>query len=300
MRGPIRRTAGRATVTERLADITERIDNMRQLRAVVSAMRGIAAGRAQQSRALIAGIDAYTAGISQAIGEALRFLPAPARAEAREPRRGLLLFCAEQGFAGGFSDRVLEAAGLGRAQRDVPVRLMIVGTRGAALAAERGFAVAWTMAMANQIRQVPDTANRTADALYAAIAKGEIAAVDVLYSRMQADRSVRVERIALLPLALEGFRSLAAAIPPLTTLAPQLLLAQLTEEYIYARLCEAAMHSFAAENEARMQAMTQARKNVDKTLVSLVQREHHVRQEEVTAEILELAAGVEAQQGGAR
>jgi len=44
-------------MTERLADISARIDGIRQLKAVVSAMRGIAAARAQQARSQLIAVD---------------------------------------------------------------------------------------------------------------------------------------------------------------------------------------------------------------------------------------------------
>ena len=62
-------------MAERLADIVTQIQNVRQLDAVVTAMRGIAASRAQKSRSLLAGIDAYSDVISCAIGQALSLLP---------------------------------------------------------------------------------------------------------------------------------------------------------------------------------------------------------------------------------
>jgi F-type H+-transporting ATPase subunit gamma len=77
------------------------------------------------------------------------------------------------------------------------------------------------------------------------------------------------------------------------TLEPQKLLENLTAEYVYARLCEAAMYAFAAENQARMEAMSSASNNIDRTLGQLKQHANQVRQEEVTAEIVELAAGSE-------
>ena len=46
----------------------------RQLEAVVTAMRGIAASRAQQSRSPLGGIEAYTDVISRTIGRALSLL----------------------------------------------------------------------------------------------------------------------------------------------------------------------------------------------------------------------------------
>lgn len=57
-------------MAERLADIVTQTQNVRQLAAVVTAMRGIAASRAQKSRSLLAGIEAYADVVSRAIGQA--------------------------------------------------------------------------------------------------------------------------------------------------------------------------------------------------------------------------------------
>jgi F-type H+-transporting ATPase subunit gamma len=80
----------------------------------------------------------------------------------------------------------------------------------------------------------------------------------------------------------------------LITLAASVLLERLASEYVYARLCEAAVHAFAAENEARMMAMAAAKTSIESRLAGLSQREHQLRQEEITTEIIELAAGAEA------
>ena len=273
-------------MSERLADISARIDNVRQLGSVVTAMRGIAASRAQQSRNLLAGVEAYGEAISVAIGEALNFLTDPA--PARRPGTGyaLILFCAEQGFAGGLSDRMLEAA----EPIEPDTHLIVIGSRGGAIAQERGYAVSRTIAMATQSGAVPDVANLIADTLYAAIAAGTVARVGILYPRWDNGRDQRIERVALFPIDREKFRQPVAALPPLATLKPETLIERLTAEYVYARLCEAAMHAFAAENQARMETMGAASTNIDRTLDSLKQRENQVRQAEVTAEIVELSA----------
>ena len=81
-------------MAERLADVVTQIHNVRQLEAVVTAMRGIAASRAQQSRSLLAGIEAYTDVISRTIGRALSLLPPPSRLHlcAGEPSVALSCF----------------------------------------------------------------------------------------------------------------------------------------------------------------------------------------------------------------
>src|SRR5271165_599932 len=160
-------------MAERLADILTQIENVRQLEAVVTAMRGIAASRAQKGRSLLAGIDAYSETISRAIGLALNLLPPDM--ETTPPfsraRRGLILFCAEQGFAGAFSERVLDAAA-----GDIESAItLIVGTRGAAIANERGIQPAWSAPSAPHVDAIPSFANRLAEALYSYVATGRIA-----------------------------------------------------------------------------------------------------------------------------
>ena len=115
-------------MTERLAEITAHIHSVHQLGSVIGAMRAIAAARAQQSRLLLPGIRAYAGVIAQAIAQALRLLPEDhaVTGGVQSVRTGLILFTAEQGFAGALSDRMLEAARPLLSHADV----FLVGTRG--------------------------------------------------------------------------------------------------------------------------------------------------------------------------
>ncbi len=275
-------------MTERLADISARIDGIRQLGAVVNAMRGIAAARAQQARGQILAVDSYAATIALAIGQTLSLVPA-GRADGLPPpgRPALLLFCAEQGFAGAFSERVLDAVGT-----DLPAsKLFLIGTRGRAVAAERGVDIAWSSPMPSHSLGVPKLADRISEALYARIATGEIDRLDAVFSRWRPGHGVDIERRRLFPLDMSGFPHPEHAGAPLLNLAPETLLIDLTAEYVHAQLCKTTLHAFAAENEARMEAMTSARGQIERQLSALQATQRIVRQEEITAEIIELAAG---------
>ena len=70
-------------------------------------------------------------------------------------------------------------------------------------------------------------------------------------------------------------------------LAPEALLDDLTADYVLAQLCKAALHAFSAENQARMESMASAHSEIERQLG----QQRVVRQEEITAEIIELAAG---------
>jgi F-type H+-transporting ATPase subunit gamma len=91
-----------------------------------------------------------------------------------------------------------------------------------------------------------------------------------------------------LPLDEQRFRTMHDGVPPLTTLTPDVLLASLAEEYVYASLCEAAMHAFVAESEARASAMVRAHTKLQNILEELQLSEHKVRQDAITAEVLEI------------
>jgi len=285
-------------MAERLADLVAQIQNVRQLEAVVTAMRGIAASRAQKGRSLLPGIEAYARVVSTAIGEAMGLLPQQAVSSSprRQTKLGLILFCAEQGFAGAFSEHVLDAVAADLRSATT----LIIGTRGTAVANERGVKAAFSAPMVTHIDTIPAFANRLADALYREVAAGRIERADILFSRSLPGRGIIIDRHSLLPLDFGRFAKRLKRNPPLTNLEPRLLLERLASEYVFAQLCDAAMHAFEAENEARMLAMTMAKTNVEVRLSALAQRERQLRQEEVTSEIIELAAGSEAARCGRR
>ena len=281
-------------MTERLADIGARIDGIRQLGAVVNAMRGIAAARAQQARSQLVAVDGYTATIASAIGRTLSFAPSARRESAgRSTRSALVLFCAEQGFAGALSERVLDTVKTDIAMSD----LFLVGTRGAVVARERGIVPGWEAPMPSHSPGIPKLADRIADALYTRIATGDIDRLDAVFSKREPGHGISVERRRLFPFDGNAFPRSTAVDRPLLNLTSEALLDDLTADYVFAQLCHAALHAFAAENEARMEAMAAARNQIERQLSSLQATRRLIRQEEITAEIIELAAGETASRG---
>lgn len=194
---------------------------------------------------------------------------------------------AEQGFAGAFSEHVFASLG----DELAGSRLFLVGTRGATVLAERVMEPEWRGAMPSHSAGIPKLADQISEALYTGMAGGEILRLDVAFSQRDPGHTTRIRRLALLPLDLTRFPSPARASPPLHNLVPADLLAGLTAEYLHAQLCHAALHAFAAENEARMEAMAAARDQVTRQLSELHVEERLMRQEEITAEVIELAAG---------
>ena len=145
--------------------------------------------------------------------------------------------------------------------------------------------------MVAHAEEVPALASRITDALYSRLEKGQATQVTVVHAVPVPSASIEIVERALLPFDFARFKVTPRTVPPITTLPPDQLLAELAEEYVYAELCEEVMLSFAAENEARMRAMIAARSNVSRKLDELVGSFRRLRQEEITGEIIELSAG---------
>jgi len=274
-----------------LAEVAARRDSTRQLGSVISAMRAIAASRSQQARRELEAIRLYAATIGQAIDQVLGTLPAGqsmAPPAARSDGVLVVALCAEQGFAGSFNERVLDVA--------LPLaddgHLFVVGDRGLMVAGNRGRTPDWSVPMAAHTDEVSALADRISDAVYAALAaRGTADRVLLVYGSPAEGEEPAIVRRWLLPFDFGRFPArLAVGQVPLMNLPPAVLLEQLAVEYVHADLCEALKLSYAAENQARMQAMIAAHGNLERTEAALTLQFQRVRQEDITDEILELSA----------
>jgi F-type H+-transporting ATPase subunit gamma len=294
-------------MTERLSDVETRIGTVHQLAAVITAMRSIAAARSREARGQLMAIRAYAAMIATAISHALAFQseprrppPAPERARGEVATHVIIGLCTEQGFAGVFNERVLDhVRHLKDAEPRAATDLLLVGDRGLMVAEETGLAVDWSGPMIAHTGQVATLANRIVEALYERLDRGRVARVTLVHAIPGASPALEVVEKRLVPFDFGRFPLSRTAVAPLLTLSPNVLLARLVEEYVFAELCEAVMLSYAAENEARMHAMIAARNNVAGRLESLIARSRQLRQEEITNEVTELAAGALANIGSA-
>jgi len=280
-------------MTEKLGDVVARIGSVRQLSSVIAAMRGIAAARAREARERVDGVRAYAATVGSAIGQALALaedVGVPRRPRDRRDDHLVIALCAEQGFAGAFNRRVLDAAerilGANGSHRG---ELLLLGGRGLMAAEERGLEIGWSAAMVAHVDEVGALADRVTEQLYARLESGRAASVTLVHAAPSLGEIHAVER-TLAPFDFARFPRARNHAPPIITMPPPQLLGELAEEYVFAELCEAITLSLAAENEARMRAMTAAKTNVSKMLDDLIARSRQLRQEEITNEIIELAA----------
>lgn len=280
----------------RLSEIQGHIASMHELQDIVGAMRSLAGMRVQEAQRALPGIRSYADSMATGIGSALLLMPRPVMETRRDRSRRALVVCtAEHGFVGGFNERMLKAA---EAILEPPDLLFMLGSRGAALALESGREPAWTKPMASRPAGAPDAVNGLTGELYARIARGEIAQVDVMFSHYRQGFPSTIERRLLLSVDTAALASKPTRQIPLHYLQPRDLLEKLIAEYVFALLTEAAVESIASENAARFAAMESAHDNVSKKLARLREDARQARQDEITSELLDLITGAEAMRAG--
>jgi F-type H+-transporting ATPase subunit gamma len=269
---------------EELARIQSRLHSLEELDSLVGALRSMAASRAREAQEAFAGTRAYAAIVARAIAEVAplaRDWPADSRPSARI----LLVVTSENGFVGGFNNRLIDRAlGLRRPGE----RLVLVGRRGQVAAAERDVTPDLCFAMASRMGGVAALARRIAAQL------SDVTGARLVFAGYRPGAAFEIETRQVLPLEARpgaGDRPPAA---PLHHLPPEALLAELAGEYLFAAIADALMQSLASENGARLRTMDAASRNIGTKLERLQRDERVARQEKTTSDMLDVVTGAEA------
>lgn len=273
---------------EQLPRLQARIASLQELRDLFGALRALAASRVREAHTALTGIRRYVAVVEDAISEGLALLPAAGELTAfsvPSEAAAMVIVCTEHGFAGAFNERLLDRAA---ELRKPGQKLLIIGWRGAMLAAERGLAVDRRFHMATHAGGVLGVTRRVADYLAA------VSAADVVFGSYQRGTEFETESKTILPMDPALLNPSRQPAPPLHHLAPDTLLQRLLSEYLFAEITRAVMESLASENAARLRVMEAADHSIDDKLQVLRRRENVLRQEAITSELLDVVTGSEA------
>jgi len=271
-----------------IARLDARINSLEELRDLFAAIEAMAATRMQDAQSGLASTRRYAAVIETAISDAVMLgtgTPPRQRWDAGTGTSAIVVISSEQGFTGAFNRLVLERA---RAEREHDEAVIIVGRRGAAIATENGLTADVILPMATHINGVLGMARALARHVEMF---DEVRAV---YGRYRGGNQFDVSVRQVLPPDEKLFKARDKATQPLHQLPPALLVRQLIGELLLAELMLVLTESFASENAARLQIMQGADHNVGEKLEQLTQASHQVRQEQITAELLEVVAGAAA------
>jgi F-type H+-transporting ATPase subunit gamma len=270
----------------RLTETEAHIGSMTELLGIVGAMRSLAGMHLQDAQRVLPGIRRHAETAAAAIADTLLLIGgAPAQEEDRQVPGALIMCMSEHGFVGGFNEKMVEAAEQVLSGFEI---LLVLGSRGAGHALEKGLKTAWWTAMATRSSGVTGTIEELSTEIYRRLAAGEIGRVEIMFSRYEQGIVSTIERQKVLPFDESMIRAGPFRQPPLHNLDPMTLHEKLVAEYVFARLAEAAIESIASENAARFATMGSAHDNVSRKVEDLRKEAHLARQAEVTIELLDL------------
>jgi F-type H+-transporting ATPase subunit gamma len=277
---------------EQLARLKARVSNLHELQSLIRALRALAASHVQEAQSALDGVLSYVGAVEDAIAEGVGLLPEideimAGGAGARSNSHELIVVCAEHGFVGAFNERLLDRAEA-ELQASPDRSLWIVGRRGAMLAEERGLPLAGEFAMATYVGGVLAVTRRIADHMRGAVQ------ARIVYGAYRPGGNFEIEAKDILPLDPAVIVRSGRRSPPLHHLPPAVLLERLASEYLFAEITRAVMQSLASENGARLRVMEAADHNIGDKLDGLSRTERALRQEAITAELLDVITGAEA------
>jgi F-type H+-transporting ATPase subunit gamma len=174
-----------------------------------------------------------------------------------------------------------------------------VGARAAAALEHAGRQIDQTLLVPGSADQITRTVQRMLVQLDAWQADAAVVRVRLFYNRHAGRKSYQPTDVDLLPVDLERFRGLAEkpwpsrSLPTFSMPRP-VLLQRLVRQYLFVALFRACAESQASEHASRLAAMQAAQRNLDERLDEVTMTYRRARQNDITAELLDVVAGFEA------
>lgn len=292
-------------------DVKQRIDSVKNIRKITSAMQMVAAARLRRAEQRIAALRPYAGAIRRmtrqaaaAAGGEVAGNPILQEHES-ENTIGIVLVTGDRGLAGAFNSQIIRA-GL-RAAADYQaegkqVRFFAAGRRGVGSLIFRKIEPAGTYVGFSD-RPAYANAREIADKLMAEYVDGYVDRVEVFYNGYISPLTQEVRREVLLPLqratideALSEEDDEPGVSHALVEYEPDpaVILQKLIPDYVEISLFRALLESTASEHGARMTAMRSASENAAEVIEDLTLEMNRARQAEITQEIMEVVAGAES------
>ncbi len=295
-------------------DVKQRIESVKNIRKITSAMQMVAAARLRRAEQRIAALRPYAGAIRRmtrqaaaAAGGEVAGNPILQQHDKLETA-AILLITGDRGLAGAFNSQIIRA-GLAAAAdyqaEGVAVHYYAVGRRGVSSLVFRKLEPAGRYVGFTD-RPAYSDARQIAEQLMAAYIDDEVDRVELFYNGYVSPLTQEVRREVLLPLqqatiddeiaiaeeqsdGTEVHHALVDYEPD-----PDEILQSLIPDYVEISVYRALLESTASEHGARMTAMRSASENAGEVIDDLTLEMNRARQAEITQEIMEVVAGAES------
>lgn len=271
------------------------IATSRKLKEIVRTMKVLAATSIRQYAQVVAAVADYGRTIELGLKAVLRdSFPTMAY---RDGGRAAIVFGSDHGLCGRFNEAVLDFAGERIGGRQV--RLLAVGARIDLGFQARGLRAEESFFSPGSVAGMTSTVRKILEKVEDWQSEG-VEIVDLFHHRYceRGHSQYQLVEQRLLP-PLDHFSRLAREVwpgrsLPTFTMEADALLAALLRQYLFIGLYRALAESQAAEHSQRLVTMQLAEKNIGERLEELTVTYQQLRQEQITAELLEVVSGFEA------
>ncbi len=281
---------------ETLESLQRAIDASCQLKDIVRTMKVMASVSIRQYEKAVASLEHYGDTVELGLMTVIRQTGLPS-VRGRPGDRAAIVFGSDHGLCGRFNETLLDYVS-SHLRNEGTTRLLAVGGRADAGLGARGLAVEECFFVPGSVSGITLTVQQILQKIENWGHQG-VEIVDLFHHKPSGRGHYRPLLQRLLPLETGYYRHLArrkwpGPSLPVFVLDAAVLMAALLRQHLFISLYRACAESLAAEHGQRLMSMQLAEKNIVTRLERLTLTHRQLRQEQITAELLEVVSGFEA------
>ncbi|MFZ3043083.1 MAG: F0F1 ATP synthase subunit gamma, partial [Thiobacillus sp.] len=288
--------------------LSRKLETLGDLRDVTRTMKALSSSSVRQYEHAVDALGDYYRTVELGLQVVLRHLPAAPstpRSVPRPERLAAVVFGTDYGLCGRFNHVLCDHAVAHLDARGLPPEnrlLLAVGGKAAGCLEQAGQSVQECLFTPGSAEGITETVSSILLTIDAWKAEHGAEQVWLYYNRHAGKARYQPESLHLLPVDACRFRDAEKAawpskVLPTFSMDAEALLSTLVRQYLFVALFRACAESLASEHNARLVAMQAAGKNIDEAIEETRTEHRRLRQELITAEILDVVTGYEASSG---
>jgi len=269
-------------------DLEQKVKTFEDIHDIVNAMKAYAGLNIRKTEQYISTVRTFEQNVFYALAGLIVCCPVMTIPERTEGRRVLIVFGSDQGLCGPYNDRIADVVSKVLKAGDA---LFIVGRRLKSDVEQRELRIADFTESAVSVEGIMDKMETLLVKIMAVYSGADFFNLAVVFTTIIKNRAeIIIEQI--LPPDINKIRNLEFPLKkPLIYLKPETLLEKLVQEILYISVYRCYIEAIRSENWYRIRSMESASENITKNITGLEVARKYLRQEEITAEILEILGG---------
>jgi F-type H+-transporting ATPase subunit gamma len=288
-----------------LESIRSKSEGAKDLKSVVSAMKGMASSNIVQYEAAVASLAEYYHTVALGIIAYFKAEKIEAITEKKKTIKNkdalicVIVFGSDQGLVGQFNDSMAEFVSSSINHLPGKKELWVVGERVQLLLSDMGFAVTAQYSVPGDVSAITPLVEQILINSETRHGSEDIQEFYIFHNQPNPGTGYRQIMQRFLPLDEKWKNDLqqlqwSTKMLPQIAGAPKPTLLELIRSYLFVSLFRACAESLSSENASRLEAMQRAEKNIGDLLDALTEKYNRLRQSSIDEELFDVVSGFEA------